>query len=52
LREQWRNMSPEERRAFRRQLRKEYGGPQPQPGPGGPIPHNGPPRQRPSRPHP
>jgi CHASE3 domain sensor protein len=32
MREKWRNMSPDERRAFRRQLRKEYGEQQPHPG--------------------
>lgn len=51
LREQWRNMSPAERRDFRRQLRKEYGGelgdrPERSNGPNGErLPH-----ARPSRP--
>lgn len=51
LREQWRNMSPDERRAFRRQLRKEYGGQQPHPGGGGSVPRDGQSRHRPFKPN-
>jgi Protein of unknown function (DUF3106) len=51
LREQWRNMSAEERRALRHQLRKEYGGQQPQPGAGAHTPREGQPRHRPFGPN-
>jgi hypothetical protein len=45
MRDQWRNMSQAERREFRRQLRKEYGG-----GSDRPLHNEGPRHPRPARP--